>query len=289
MFPADSEADETNNLVVDEPALQIDESWSSEDVDDIKMKREVQSILNEYDTVKSESLSPKPTNEIQDYAKESGFYRSEPLMPVSSDLSRLNDPTRFENRSTADILDTHSLLPAVFDKFTLPSSKTEKIDVTKYLSRDRDNNKTDDDDDDDDYDAMSSGIDDALTDYIVGKDRSRDPRNNFSSMVEKVTKELQNKQQPFEFFSRQIPETSHPTPESLDIKSEPPANTPKHRSIYESSPVHDDHAGTTTTKDKDMRLSSLFMDDTSNGRRFFVCSLAKKTPIQFFFSVCRRR
>lgn len=188
-------------------------------------------------------------------------------LPVSVDLSMLNDPKRFEKRSTEDsLLNTQSPLPAVFDKFTLPSSKIEKIDVAKYLSQhDQDNQKTDDDDDD--YEAMSSGIDDALTDFIVGKDRSiRDPRNSLSSMVEKVTKELQNKQQPFEFFTRHIPETSHPTPESLDMKSES-SGTSKHRSIYESSrsPLRDDQS-ITTTKDKDMRISSLFLDDMSNGK-----------------------
>lgn len=204
--------------------------------------------------------------------------KTEPFS-MNVDLSMMNDPARFENRPTTDILDTKPLLPAVFDKFTLPSSKIEKIDVTKYLSqRDQDNHKTDDDDDD--YEAMSSGIDDALTDYIVGKDRTRDPRNSLSSMVEKVTRELQNKQQPFEFFNRQIPETSHPTPESLDTKAEP-SSTSKHRSsIYESSrsPLHDDHTGmtTTTTKDKDMRLSSLFMDDTSNGKCVCVWQYAVK-------------
>lgn len=185
------------------------------------------------------------------------------------DLSMLNDPMRYDKRSTVDsVLTTQSPLPAVFDKFTLPSCKIEKVDVAKYLSKhDLDNQKTDDDDDD--YETMSSGIDDALTDYIVGKDRklARDPRNSLSSMVEKVTKELQNKQQPFEFFTRHIPETSHPTPESLDVKSEP-TSTSKHRSIYESSspPLRSDDHGITTTKDKDMRLSSLFMDDMSNGK-----------------------
>lgn len=187
-------------------------------------------------------------------------------LPVSVNLSMLNDPMRFDSCLATDtVLNSQSPLPAVFDQFTLPSSKIEKIDVTKYLSlHDPDNLKTDDDDD---YEAMSSGIDDALTDYIVGKDRTRDPRNSLSSMVEKVTKELQNKQQPFEFFTRHIPETSHPTPESLDVKSE--SSSSKHRSIYESSrsPLrNEDQAGITTTKDKDMRLSSLFMDDMSNGK-----------------------
>lgn len=199
-------------------------------------------------------------------------------LATSVDLSMLNDPKRFENRPTIDILDSQSPLPPVFDKFTLPSSKIEKIAVTKYLSeQDRDNRKTDDDDDnddDDDYEAMSSGIDDALTDYIVGKDRTRDPRGSISSVVEKVTKELKNKQQPFEFFTRHIPETSHPTPESLDSKSES-SNTPKHRSsIYESSrsPLqNDDYTDIPTTKDKDMRLTSLFMNDmSSNGECSFL-------------------
>lgn len=224
---------------------------------------------------------------IKEEKEESGATDSESL-PKRVDLSMLNDPSRFENRSTADILDTKPLLPAVFDKFTLSSSKMEKIDVTKYLSRhDQDNIKTDDDDDDDDYEAMSSGIDDALTDYIVGKDRTRDPRNSLSSVVEKVTKELQNKQQPFEFFSRHIPETSHPTPESLDVKSE---SLKPHRSIYESSrsPLHDDHiTGVTTTKDKDMRLSSLFMDDMSNGKRLlrfsFLWIFFSSSKFLFFF------
>lgn len=181
----------------------------------------------------------------------------------SVDLSMLNDPKRFENRPTTDILNSQLPLPPVFDKFTLPSSKIEKIDVTKYLPQD--NQKTDDDDDD--YEAMSSGIDDALTDYIVGKDRTRDPRSSLSSIVEKVTKELKNKQQPFEFFTRHIPETSHPTPESLDVKSESSNSQKLRSSIYESSrsPLRDDHSSVTTTKDKDMRLSSLFMDDTSTG------------------------
>lgn len=219
--------------------------------------------------VSSKSLDVK---DIQDNRTATDKLLSKNLTSTTSvDLSMLNDPMRFENRASADILNSQSPLPAVFDKFTLPSSKIEKIDVTKYLSQnDHDNRKTDDDEDD--YEAMSSGIDDALTDYIVGKDRSRDQRNSLSSMVEKVTKELQNKQQPFEFFTRHIPETSHPTPESLDVKSE---SSSKHRSIYESSrsPLRtDDHAGiTTTTKDKDMRLSSLFMDDMSNGKS--LCSL----------------
>lgn len=211
------------------------------------------------ETANSRSKSPE-VKDIEDNRTSTDNLMS---LAKSVDLSMLNDPKRFENRPTTDILNSQLPLPPVFDKFTLPSSKIEKIDVSKYLPQD--NQKTDDDDDD--YEAMSSGIDDALTDYIVGKDRTRDPRNSLSSIVEKVTKELKNKQQPFEFFTRHIPETSHPTPESLDIKSES-SNTQKLRSsIYESSrsPLRDDHSSVTTTKDKDMRLSSLFMDDTSTG------------------------
>lgn len=215
------------------------------------------------ETANSRSKSPE-VKDIEDNRTATDNLMS---LAKSVDLSMLNDPKRFENRPTTDILNSQLPLPPVFDKFTLPSSKIEKIDVSKYLPQD--NQKTDDDDDD--YEAMSSGIDDALTDYIVGKDRTRDPRNSLSSIVEKVTKELKNKQQPFEFFTRHIPETSHPTPESLD-KSES-SNTQKLRSsIYESSrsPLRDDHSSVTTTKDKDMRLSSLFMDDTSTGECLYL-------------------
>ncbi|XP_037035416.1 protein suppressor of sable-like isoform X2 [Bradysia coprophila] len=269
--------DETNNLVVeDEPALQIDESWCSEDDGDGEKNHEAPNV---YDNPTNDACDDKTNvnskstvvKDIEDSRTDSDTVssRNEPPFSINVDFSMMNDPARFENRPTTDILDTQSLLPAVFDKFTLPSSKIEKIDVAKYLSqREQDNQKTDDDDDDDDdYETMSSGIDDALTDYIVGKDRTRDPRSSLSSMVEKVTRELQNKQKPFEFFSRHIPETSHPTPESLDVKSESSSTSKQRSSIYESSrsPLHDDHTGMTTTKDKDMRLSSLFMDDTSNG------------------------
>lgn len=224
---------------------------------------EIEACNDESTNVSSKSNDIKEMQDTKDNSKENIH---------CGELSMLNDPMRYEKRSTADTsLTTQSPLPAVFDKYTLPSIKIEKVDVAKYLSKhEQDNQKTDDDDDD--YETMSSGIDDALTDYIVGKDRklARDPRNSLSSIVEKVTKELQNKQQPFEFFTRHIPETSHPTPESLDIKSEP-TSTSKHRSIYESSrsPLRSDDHGITTTKDKDMRLSSLFMDDMSNGKFYF--------------------
>lgn len=116
----------------------------------------------------------------------------------------------------------------------------------------------------------------------------------------------------FEFFSRQIPETSHPAPQALDDKPSPSVDydsaselstrnissplpvKPTRKSIYEmssddehiddtnnkrggdnirslSDDENDDSQGspkqnTFASKDKDMRLSSLFMDkDYSNG------------------------
>lgn len=298
----DEADDETNNLVVeDEPTLQIDESWCSNDEDNesdtnqkvSQAKYEIEktskkkffisiqtpSIHEENDVGNDEiahnsSKSPE-MKDIQDTRTDKDNSLSSIFsLPVSVSLSMLNDPKRFENRPTTDILsNSQAPLPAVFDKFTLPSIKVEKIDVTKYLSQhNQDNLKTEVENDD--YEAMSSGIDDELTDYIVGKDRIRGPQGSLPSVVEKVTKELQNKQVPFEFFTRNIPETSHPTPESLDIKCEPSSSLKLHRSIYESSlsPLRNDESTgtTTTTRDKDMRLSS-FMDDMSNGK--WVCVL----------------
>lgn len=221
-------------------------------------------IHDEYNDESTNNSLKSSTRDIKDTRatkeNETGENNS---LPISVNLNILSHPGRFEKRPSVDTsLNTQTPLPAVFDKFTMPSGKMEKIDLGKYVTHDQD--KTDDDDDDD-YETMSSGIDDALTDIII-----RDPRKNLSSRVEKVTKESQNKQQPFEFFTRHIPETSHPTPESLDIKSES-TSASKHRSIYESSrsPLRDDSTGI-STKDKDMRLSSLFLDDMSNGKCFSV-------------------
>lgn len=104
----------------------------------------------------------------------------------------------------------------------------------------------------------------------------------------------------FEFFTRQIPESNHPVPMALDEKlgeydssgetasiptiASPPHKKPNRKSIYEMSDTDDEdnedssnsvNARTlsedenelpVTSKDKDMRISSLFIDkDYSNG------------------------
>lgn len=112
----------------------------------------------------------------------------------------------------------------------------------------------------------------------------RDPRKPIDDA------EPESKKQPFEFFTRHVPETSAPTPSALDENARTPhstkatsdtssdedsvpmrkrsAKTPTSRtSIYEYE--SSDSNGETdpigpNTKDKDMRLSSLFVDKANS-------------------------
>lgn len=135
--------------------------------------------------------------------------------------------------------------------------------------------------------------------FMVSKDKALyvpplDPRKPADDV------EPESKKQPFEFFTRHVPETSAPTPSALDENirtpiatkatsetssdedSKPIPTVSRKRSLktstharasiyeYESS----DSNGETeplgpNTKDKDMRLSSLFVDKAnSKGKRF---------------------
>lgn len=189
------------------------------------------------------------------------------------------------------------LLPAVYAPASIyPISVTNKIDlsssVSQYLNKSintiatatADSGKTGDrnDSEDDNNDVVSS---------------CRSPLASTNALDAHATRTASTN---FEFFTRQIPESNHPVPLALDEKlseydssgetasipiASPPHKKHNRKSIYEMSDTDDEDnedssnsvnirtlsedendMPITTSKDKDMRISSLFIDkDYSNG------------------------
>lgn len=189
------------------------------------------------------------------------------------------------------------LLPAVYAPASIyPISVTNKIDlsssVSQYLNKSintiataiADAGKTGDrnDSDDDNNDVVSSCRSPLASTNVLDAHLTRTATTNF------------------EFFTRQIPESNHPVPLALDEKlsecdssgetasipiASPPHKKQNRKSIYEMSDTDDEDSEDssnsvnirtlsedendlpiTTSKDKDMRISSLFIDkDYSNG------------------------
>lgn len=246
---------------------------------------------------KEEDVDNADADRMKQFRTEDGASNS-----PSSQYSNFSQPNQLANDDV--------LLPAVYAPTSIFStSVTNKIDlstsVSQYLKTSNvsvkdvlSNIATADTIKD-----LSESLNETATNRSPSTHQREDPR--------KTTKiGVNNTSSPFEFFTRQIPESKHPTPQALEEKHSGHASSsdecfspnsyliqepPKiiRKSIYEWSDTESDSEGTsrhaneksdnsnmnddsqdsrsklsttTASKDKDMRISSLFIDnDYSNG------------------------
>lgn len=191
------------------------------------------------------------------------------------------------------------LLPAVYAPASIyPTSITNKIDLSSSVSQYLNKSITTTIVTIASAEAHKSGDrNDSEGENIDAVSSCRSPLASTNAHDAHATR---NANSNFEFFTRQIPESNHPVPLALDEKlseydssgetasipiASPPQKKPNRKSIYEMSDTDDEdnedssnsvnirtlsedenELPVTTSKDKDMRISSLFIDkDYSNG------------------------
>lgn len=292
------ESDEAeDSLVIEEEPLQIDESRCESDDDGTQHKvsvmRKHMSINQSPTLIHFLFLSLLRQTKYAENDKINhnrfGAYDNDDSASNSGSIDSALSGQQIQ--SNADDV----VLPAVYAPASIyPTSITNKIDlsssVAQYLNKSlnmvataaADAHKSGDRDGSDEDDIVQSCRSPLASTNPTDSHGTRSGSNNF------------------EFFTRQIPESNHPVPLALDEKlseydssgetasiaiASPPHKKVNRKSIYEMSDTDDDsnedssnsvnirtlsedenELPVITSKDKDMRLSSIFIDkDYSNG------------------------